>query len=114
MHQFTDLASHPQTKAGKTGTVKGIYYDNITLKDITKYGVYVTQAYDGDEATTGVPITKFNLDGVTGTVGSKAYSYWIDCGSSSSCSSWTWDDVSVTGGKGSKCTNEPSSVKSYC
>ncbi|KAF3761791.1 family 28 glycoside hydrolase [Cryphonectria parasitica EP155] len=103
-----------KTISGDTGTVKGIYYKDITLKDITKYGIYVTQAYDGDDATTGVPITSFELDGVTGTVEDDAYSVWIDCGSTSSCSSWTWESVDVTGGKGTDCTNEPSAASSYC
>lgn len=105
---------HQQTISGDTGTVKGIHYNDITLSGITKYGIYVTQAYNGDDATTGVPITDFDLDGVTGSVDSSAYSVWIDCGSTSSCSGWTWTGVDVTGGKGTSCTNEPSAAKSYC
>lgn len=103
-----------KTISGDTGTVSGIHYTDITLTDITKYGIYVTQAYDGDSATTGVPITSFELDGITGSVGSSAYSVWIDCGSTSSCESWTWTDVDITGGKGTDCTNEPSAAESYC
>lgn len=68
--------------------MKNIYYSDITLSGITKYGIYVTQAYDGDEATTGIPITNFELDGISGDVDDSAYSVWIDCGSSSSCSGW--------------------------
>lgn len=74
----------------------------------------MTQAYDGDSATTGIPITDFELDGITGSVGSKAYSVWVDCGSSSSCSDWAWTDVDITGGKGTDCVNEPSAASSYC
>lgn len=103
-----------KTISGDSGTVSGIYYKDITLKDITKYGIYVTQAYDGDDATTGVPITDFELDGVTGTVEDDAYTVWIDCGSTSSCSSWTWTDVSITGGKGTDCTNEPDAASDSC
>lgn len=80
--------SHEQTISGDTGTVKGVYYNDIKLSGITKYGIYVTQAYNGDEATTGVPISNFQLDGISGSVGSSAYSVWVDCGSTSSCSSW--------------------------
>lgn len=74
----------------------------------------MTQAYNGDDATTGVPITSFELDGITGSVDSSAYSVWIDCGSTSSCSGWTWTDVDVTGGKGTDCTNEPSAASKLC
>ena len=63
---------------------------------------------DGDEATTGVPITDLTLSGITGTVDSDATNIYIDCGSSSSCESWTWDDVSITGGETSDdCENVP-------
>jgi polygalacturonase len=103
-----------KTISGDTGSVSGVTYKDITLSGITKYGIYVTQAYNGDTATTGVPITDFVLNGVTGSVDSSAYSVWIDCGSTSSCSSWTWTDVSVTGGKGTDCVNEPSAASSYC
>lgn len=99
-----------KTISGDTGTVSGVTYKDITISGATDYGVVITQAYDGDEATTGVPITDLTLDGVTGTVASGAdAAIFIDCGSTSSCSGWTWDDVDVTGAD-NDCTNEPSAV----
>jgi polygalacturonase len=57
--------------------------------------------------TTGVPITDLTLDSVTGTVESSAVNIYILCGSGS-CSSWTWTDVSITGGESSTaCENIP-------
>ena len=58
--------------------------------------------------TTGVPITDLTVSGVKGTVDSSATNIYILCGSGS-CSGWTWENVSVTGGKAStKCSNIPS------
>lgn len=97
-----------KTISGDTGTVKSVTYKDITISGSTDYGVIITQAYDGTEATTGVPITDLTLSGITGTVSSDATNIYIDCGSSSSCADWTWD-VSVTGGKTStSCENVPS------
>ncbi|KAF3765554.1 family 28 glycoside hydrolase [Cryphonectria parasitica EP155] len=79
-----------KTISGDTGTVSSITYKDITISGATDYGIVITQAYDGDEATTGVPITGLTLDGVTGTVSSDAdAAIYIDCGSGS-CSDWTW------------------------
>ncbi|PSR97358.1 endopolygalacturonase PGb [Coniella lustricola] len=97
-----------KTISGDTGTVKSITYKDITISGATDYGVIITQAYNGDTATTGVPITDLTLSGVTGTVSSDATNIFIDCGSTASCSGWTWD-VDVTGGDtSSDCANIPS------
>lgn len=86
-----------KTKAGDSGTVKDITYEDITLDSITKYGIIVDQAYDGSEATDGISISGFVLDGISGTVASDAdAAIYIDCGSDS-CTDWTWTSVDVTG-----------------
>ncbi len=95
-----------------TGTVKSVTYKDITLSGITKYGIVIEQDYENGSPTgtptTGVPITDLTLDGVTGTVDSSGTNIYILCGSGS-CSSWTWEGVSVTGGETStKCENVPS------
>lgn len=77
------------------------------VSSISDYGIIVTQAYDGDEATDGIPITDFTLDGVSGTVDSDAdAAIFIDC---ASCSDWTWSSVDVTGAD-NDCTGEPSGI----
>jgi polygalacturonase len=99
-----------KTISGDTGTVTSVTYSDITLSGITDYGIVVRQDYDGTTGvpTNGIPITKFVLDNVVGTVESTATNIWILCGSGS-CSDWTWTDVSVTGGKtSSDCLNVPS------
>ncbi|KAH8697803.1 polygalacturonase [Talaromyces proteolyticus] len=101
-----------KTISGATGTVKGVTYQDITLSNITDYGIVIEQDYKNGsptgKPTTGVPITDLKLDGVSGSVASDASNIYILCGSGS-CSDWTWTDVSVSGGKTStKCEHIPS------
>ncbi|RDW62700.1 hypothetical protein BP5796_11002 [Coleophoma crateriformis] len=98
-----------KTVSGATGTVKGVTYKDITLSDITDYGIVIEQDYENGSPTgtptSGVPITDLVIDSVTGTVASSGTNIYILC---ASCSSWTWSGVSVTGGKtSSKCTGIP-------
>ena len=105
-----------KTISGDTGTVSGVTYSGITLSGITDYGIIVDQAYDGTEGepTNGVTISNFVLDNVQGTVSSSGTNILVECGSGS-CTSWTWTDVSVTGGKTSTaCLNVPSSGGVSC
>ncbi|KAK6082317.1 endopolygalacturonase [Seiridium cupressi] len=104
--------------AGDTGIVTDVTYDDITLSSISKYGILIEQNYDGGDldgtATTGVPITDLTIKnlGGTGAVSSSGYDVVVVCGSSSSCSSWTWSNVTVTGGKTyGSCQNAPSVTK---
>jgi polygalacturonase len=101
-----------KTVSGATGTVNNVTYKDITLSNIAKYGIVIQQDYENGsptgKPTTGVPITDLTVDGVTGSVTSKAVPVYILCGSGS-CSDWTWKDVSITGGsKSAKCQNVPS------
>ena len=101
---------------GTTGTIKGVTYNKITLSDISKYGILIEQNYKGGDlkgtATTGVPITDLTIENITGTkaISSSGYNVVITCGSTS-CSDWTWSNVSVTGGKTyGECTNVPDGI----
>lgn len=101
-----------KTISGATGSVSGITYKNITLKNIAKYGIVIEQDYlnggPTGKPTTGVPITGVTLQGVTGTVASSGTDIYVLCGKGS-CSNWTWSGVSITGGKkSSSCLNVPS------
>ncbi|KAK6079459.1 Polygalacturonase 2 [Seiridium cupressi] len=107
-----------KTISGDTGTVTDVTYDDITLSSISKYGILIEQNYDGGDldgtATTGVPITDLTIKNIggTGAVSSSGYDVVVVCGSSSSCSSWTWSNVTVTGGKTyGSCQNVPSVTK---
>ncbi|RDW91821.1 putative polygalacturonase 2-2 [Coleophoma crateriformis] len=102
-----------KTVYGATGTVSGVTYKDITLSGITKYGIVIEQDYKNGSptgtATTGVPITDLTVENVKGTVASSGVNYYILCGSSSSCSGWTWSGNSVTGGEKTKtCSHVPS------
>ncbi|KAJ4391499.1 hypothetical protein N0V93_005117 [Gnomoniopsis smithogilvyi] len=107
-----------KTIEGDTGTVTNVEYDDITLESISKYGILIEQNYDGGDldggtASSGVPITDLTIKNISGSgaVSSSGYDVVITCGSGS-CSSWTWSNVVVTGGKTyGSCTNVPSVTK---
>ncbi|KAH7382300.1 glycoside hydrolase [Pyrenochaeta sp. MPI-SDFR-AT-0127] len=101
-----------KTVSGATGSVSGVTYKNITLKNIAKYGIVIQQDYENGSPTgtptTGVPITGLTIQNVKGTVAAKGTNVYILCGKGS-CSNWTWTGNSVTGGKKStSCLNVPS------
>jgi polygalacturonase len=95
-----------------TGSVIGVTYKDITLKNIAKYGIVIEQDYENGSPTgtptDGVPITGLTVENVKGTVASKGTNVYILC-AKGACSNWTWTGNSVTGGqKSSKCSNVPS------
>ncbi|CAN9259457.1 unnamed protein product [Alternaria alternata] len=100
-----------KTVSGATGSVSGVTYKNITLKNIAKYGIVIQQDYENGsptgKPTTGVPITGLTIQNVKGTVAAKGTDIYILCGKGS-CSNWTWSGNSVTGGKKStSCSGIP-------
>jgi galacturan 1,4-alpha-galacturonidase len=124
-----------KTVYGATGSVSGVTYKDITLNNISKYGIIIEQDYENGSPTgtptTGVPITDLTISGVTGTVASSGTNVHILCGTVSgitpstfmpnvfweiiltlqqgACSGWTWTGNKVTGGKTSTaCKNIPS------
>ncbi|KNG52032.1 endopolygalacturonase [Stemphylium lycopersici] len=104
-----------KAKSGKTGKISKIVYEDITLSEISKYGILIEQNYNGGDlhgdADTGIPITDLSLDNVTGSVASDGHDVVITCGSSDSCSGWSWSGVDVTGGeKYDSCSHVPSVV----
>jgi len=95
-----------------TGTVEDVTYSNIEFSGITEYGIVIEQDYENGDPTgvptNGILVSGLTLSNVKGTVESTATNVYILCGSGS-CTDWTWDDVSSTGGKTStKCENIPS------
>ncbi|CAO2649980.1 Nn.00g012720.m01.CDS01 [Neocucurbitaria sp. VM-36] len=119
-NQVTKSVNGIRVKAsvGDTGTINKVTYNKITLSSISKYGILIEQNYDGGDlhgtAGTGIPITALTIENVTGTgaVSSSGYDVVVTCGSSTSCTGWTWSNVSVTGGKTyGSCTNVPSVTK---
>nr|P26215.1 RecName: Full=Polygalacturonase; Short=PG; AltName: Full=Pectinase; Flags: Precursor [Bipolaris zeicola]AAA79885.1 endopolygalacturonase [Bipolaris zeicola] len=101
-----------KTISGATGSVSDITYENITLKNIAKYGIVIEQDYlnggPTGKPTTGVPITGVTLKNVAGSVTGSGTEIYVLCGKGS-CSGWNWSGVSITGGKkSSSCLNVPS------
>ncbi|KAI1567340.1 endo-polygalacturonase precursor [Pyrenophora tritici-repentis] len=106
-----------KARSGQTGKINKVTYSGITLSQISKYGILIEQNYDGGDlhgtAGTGIPITGLTLQNISGTgaVASSGFDVVVTCGSSTSCTGWTWSGVSVTGGKTyGSCTNALSYV----
>ncbi|KIN03278.1 glycoside hydrolase family 28 protein [Oidiodendron maius Zn] len=101
-----------KTNSGTTGSIKNVTYQNITLNGITKYGIDVQQDYlnggPTGKPTNGVKIAGVHFNGVTGTVASSAYNYYILCGSGS-CSDFTFPGTQITGGGSGGSCNYPAS-----
>ncbi|TVY84837.1 putative endopolygalacturonase D [Lachnellula suecica] len=100
-----------KTNSGTTGNITNIVYEDITLSNISIYGIDVQQDYLNG-GPTGDPTNGVIIDGVTftnvvGTALPNATDYYVLCGSGS-CSGITFTDVNITGGGvGSSC-NFPS------
>ncbi|KAF1925125.1 glycoside hydrolase family 28 protein [Didymella exigua CBS 183.55] len=107
-----------KASVGDTGSINKVTYNTITLKNISKYGALIEQNYDGGDlkgtAGTGIPITNLVVKNISGTgaVSSSGFDVVVTCGSSSSCTGWTWSNVAITGGTTyGSCTNVPSVTK---
>ncbi|KAF8435615.1 glycosyl hydrolases family 28-domain-containing protein [Kalaharituber pfeilii] len=67
-----------KTVYGATGSVSNFTYADITLKNITKYGIVIEQDYENGspmatgKPTSGVPISNVTLKDVKGTVTSSS------------------------------------------
>ncbi|KAE9583913.1 Endopolygalacturonase 1 [Colletotrichum fructicola] len=107
-----------KTIAHKTGSVSGVTFENITLKNINKKGIVIQQDYENGSPTgtptAGIPITDVTVKNVKGTVASKGTNVYILC-AKGACSNWKWSGVSVTGGKtSSECSGIPSGSGAKC
>ncbi|KAH3688683.1 hypothetical protein WICPIJ_000330 [Wickerhamomyces pijperi] len=89
-----------KTVSGATGKVDTITFEDITMSEISKYGIVIEGDYENSKptgtATGGVPITNLVLNKVTGTVKSTAQDVYILV---KNASSWSWSGVSILGGK---------------
>lgn len=97
-----------------TGLISGITYENISLTNISRYGIDVQQDYlnlgPTGIPTNGVNITDIKLNNIYGTVQSTGTDIYLLCGTES-CSNWDWQNINVTGSTTSnECTNMPSGV----
>jgi polygalacturonase len=116
-NQVTKSTNAIRVKAtmNTTGKINKVTYSDLTMSNISKYGILIEQNYKGGDlkgkATSGLPITGLTLSNIKGkgAVSSSGHNSVITCGSSSSCSGWKWSGVNVTGGKKyGSCTNVPS------
>lgn len=89
---------------GSDSTVSDITYSNIVVSDITDYAIDIQQDYENGsptgDPTTGITISGVTFSSITGSVsGDDAYSYYILCGSTSSCEKFTFTDIDISGGQ---------------
>ncbi|KAF2773251.1 hypothetical protein EJ03DRAFT_305450 [Teratosphaeria nubilosa] len=85
-------------------TVSDITYSNIYLSGITDYAIDVQQDYENGGSTgdpgDSITISGVTFEDITGSVsGDDAYQYYILCGSTSSCSDFTWSGLDISGGQ---------------
>lgn len=111
----SDNGIRVKASVGDTGLIDKVTYSKITLRNIAKYGILIEQNYNkGDlhgTAGTGIPITNLTIKDVDGegAVVKKSHDVVVTCGSETSCTGWTWENVVVTGGEPYKlCTFVPS------
>ncbi|KAI9322955.1 putative extracellular polygalacturonase [Zopfochytrium polystomum] len=101
-----------KTISGATGGyVKNVNYTDVTLSNISKYGIVIEQDYlNGGPTGTptgGIPISAVTLSGIRGTVSSSAtYSTYILC---AACSGFSFSDINITP-KHSNCTGVSSTL----
>ncbi|ORY19440.1 polygalacturonase precursor [Clohesyomyces aquaticus] len=93
-----------------TGYIAGITYRNITLENISTYGIDIQQDYlnggPTGSPTNGVIITDITMENIHGTVTGKGKDYYILCGEGS-CSNFTFNNISISGGKNPSCNFHP-------
>ena len=73
------------------------------------YAIDVQQDYENGsptgDPTSGITVSGVTFESITGTVAnSSAYEYYILCGSSSSCTDFTWSNIDITGGGKTECS----------
>ncbi|KAJ8918262.1 hypothetical protein NQ315_014132 [Exocentrus adspersus] len=94
-----------KTGYGVTGSVTNVTYENITLRDINKFGIIIEGDYNIETgsptgvATDGVPIKHFILRNITGTVKKSGVNIYVLV---KNATDWHWSDIDVTGGEQTK------------
>lgn len=94
-----------KTVYGATGSVTNVTYEDITLKEINKFGIVIEGDYNIDTgsptgvATDGVPIKTFTLKNIVGTVKKSGVNIYVLV---KNASDWHWSSISVTGGEQTK------------
>lgn len=92
------------------GLVEKVQFKNITLNNITKYGIDIEQNYQNNGSvgapTNGIRIKSITWENIRGTVSKSAQAVHILCGNSS-CSDFVASGISISGGAASTCLNTP-------
>ncbi|KAJ9413116.1 glycoside hydrolase [Fusarium oxysporum] len=109
MIESSENAIRIKTIAGATGSVTDVTYEDITLRDIDKYGMVFRQDYlnggPTQQPTKGIPMTGIRIKNVTGTVKPAGKNTFILC---ADCKDWTFTDINITGGQSKeKCVGVP-------
>nr|AMD09886.1 endopolygalacturonase [Mesosa myops] len=105
-----------KTVYGAVGSVKDITFENISLKDITGYGIIIEGDYENGgptgTPTDGCPITELTVKNITGTVKESAANVYVLV---EGASDWHFSGIGVTGGKKAvKCQGIPPGAGISC
>ncbi|CAO1626896.1 unnamed protein product [Sympodiomycopsis kandeliae] len=107
----SDNGARIKTIAGApSGLVQNVTYSDITLSNIADFGIDIRQNYMNSgskgDPTNGIKIKQIHFSGIKGSVASSAQVVNVLCGVGS-CTDWTVQGITVTGGKGNTCKNAP-------
>ncbi|XP_018324163.1 polygalacturonase-like [Agrilus planipennis] len=105
-----------KTVYGATGSVSDITFQDITLTNITRYGITVRGDYTNSgsrgNATDGVPIRNLVVRNVRGTIRSGGTRVMVLV---KGASEWRWSGVSLSGGRSTNdCSGIPSGSGAQC
>ncbi|XP_025829997.1 polygalacturonase-like [Agrilus planipennis] len=108
-----------KTVVNATGLVSGVTYDNITLRNITDFGILMRGDYMNVPGPTGtpgngVPILNVTITNVRGTVQAGGTNIFILLGEGVA-QNWYWNNINVTGGEiNLTCQGVPPNSGAFC
>ncbi|XP_018329554.1 polygalacturonase-like [Agrilus planipennis] len=108
-----------KTVVNATGLVSGITYNNITMSNITTFGILVRGDYVGNPGPTGtpsngIPIRNLTITNVRGTVQPQATNIYVLLGQGVA-QNWYWNNINVTGGTNNlTCQGIPPNSGVFC
>ncbi|XP_018329552.1 endopolygalacturonase I-like [Agrilus planipennis] len=108
-----------KTVVNATGLVSGVTYNNITMRNITDFGILMRGDYMNMPGPTGtpgngVPILNVTITNVRGTVQPNGTNIYILLGQGVA-QNWYWNDIDISGGTRRRvCQGIPPNSGAFC
>ncbi|KAG9312417.1 pectin lyase fold/virulence factor [Chiua virens] len=107
-----------KTKRDATNSrVSNVKYSDNTAKNITNYGILITQSYPTTIGTPGTGVIISDISFSSGetevSVANEADRVAINCGSGTCTGTWDWSKLVTSGGQAGTRTNVPSALDGY-